>query len=75
MENARFYDIGHAYIANPPRDGWEIDEDYWHRRLVRGSDPFKHSDFNTSCHAFIDKGWLYCRDADQAAELDAGRVV
>lgn len=77
MDDARFADVGGGYNAaySTPRAGWEIDKDHWHRRRVRAADPFKPADFGNSCHAFIEKGWLYCRDAWQAKDLDEGRMV
>jgi len=57
-----------------PRAGWNVDGDWWHWRRLKPSDRFTPADFAKSCHAFIQNGRLYCRDAGQAAELDAGRV-
>lgn len=57
-----------------PRAGWHVDGDWWHWRKIKASDPFKHSDFDNSCHCFIENGKLYCRDAEQAEILDGGKI-
>lgn len=75
MFTAKFSDIHKEQAHTTPRDGWSIDEDDWHVRHLRSSDRFKVADFDNSVNAFIQDGKLYCRNANQAAKLDAGRVV
>lgn len=58
-------------IDVPP--GWDIDSDDWYFRPVRPGDPDRAA-FDRSSDAFIDDGYLYCRDADQARGLDAGVI-
>lgn len=61
-----------AAVGNvlPP---WSVDGDGWVTRPVRPGDPPRQA-FSHSCHAFIEGGRLYCRNADQAALLDRGIV-
>lgn len=59
------------------RRGWEWDEDDWLRRPVNAADVARNArcEFAHSCNAFIEDGWLYCRDGRQALALDRGEIV